>query len=66
MNRRKFLDATIKTISAASCTPFFTSELHAHTPPQSATTQSQSNAPRPQLAITMDDPRLKLESNLRW
>jgi peptidoglycan/xylan/chitin deacetylase (PgdA/CDA1 family) len=66
MNRRRFLDATIKTISAASCAPFFTRALHALTPPRSTTTQSQPNTPRPQLAITMDDPRLKLESNLRW
>jgi Polysaccharide deacetylase len=67
MNRRKFLDSTLKTISAASCAPLYTNALDAFVPQQAPVTQPRSsNAPRPQLAITMDDPRLKLESNLRW
>jgi hypothetical protein len=53
MNRRKFLSSSFKTISVASCAPLLSNSLRAATP-------------RPQLAITMDDPRLKLDSNLRW
>src|SRR5271169_3842926 len=68
MNRRKFLDSTLKTISAASCISFLTNALHALHPEQSQSSAppGPSNAPRPQLAITMDDPNLKLDSNLRW
>ena len=68
MNRRKFLDATLKTLSAVSCAPVFTKVLNASAPHQnpSAAPARNANAPRPQVAITMDDPRLKLESNLRW
>src|SRR3979490_1857369 len=67
MNRRKFLGSTLKAISAVSCAPFYTSPLHALVPQQSPSVPPRSSsAPRPQLAMTMDDPRLKLESNLRW
>jgi peptidoglycan-N-acetylglucosamine deacetylase len=66
MNRRKFLDSTLKTLSVAPCAPFFTSAFHALTPQQSPAPSRPSNAPRPQLAITMDDPNLKLDANLRW
>jgi len=68
MNRRKFLDATFKTISVASCAPVFANALHALAPQQNTTPAAsrKANAPRPQLAITMDDPRLNLEANLRW
>src|SRR5271170_7560568 len=53
MNRRKFLSSSFKTVSVASCSSLLANSLRAA-------------APRPQLAITMDDPRLKLDSNLRW
>ena len=67
MNRRKFLGSTLKAISSVSCAPFYTEALHALVPEQSPSVPPRSsNVPRPQLAITMDDPRLKLESNLRW
>jgi len=67
MNRRRFLDSTLKTISAVSCAPFYANALHPFAPQQSpAPAPRPSNASRPQLAITMDDPRLKLEMNLRW
>ena len=68
MNRRKFLDSTLKAISAASYAPFLTNALHALAPEeiQSSAPPRPVNAPRPQLAITMDDPNLKLDSNLRW
>ena len=68
MNRRKFLDASLKTVSAASCAPVFTNVLNALAPQQNPTPapSRNANAPRPQLAITMDDPRLNLEANLRW
>jgi hypothetical protein len=67
MNRRKFLGSTLKAISSVSCAPFCTKALHAPVPQQSPSVPPRSsNVPRPQLAITMDDPRLKLESSLRW
>src|SRR5271155_4726989 len=69
MNRRKFLSSSFKTISAASaasCTPLFANALHVFDPHQGASPSRSPNAPRPQLAITMDDPNLKLDSNLRW
>lgn len=66
MNRRKFLSSAFKTVSITSCVPFFSNALHSLTPPESSSPSHSSNAPRPQLAITMDDPRLKLDTNLRW
>jgi peptidoglycan/xylan/chitin deacetylase (PgdA/CDA1 family) len=66
MNRRKFLSTTLKTASAVTCSPFLSHTLQAFTPHQSSTPSRGTSSPRPQLAITMDDPRLKLESNLRW
>ena len=66
MNRRKFLSSAFKTVSITSCAPFFSNALHSLTPPQSSAPSHSSNAPRSQLAITMDDPRLKLDTNLRW
>lgn len=68
MIRRKFIDVSLKTLSAASCAPLFADALRAAARRQSsaAVTSRNASAPRPQLAITMDDPRLKLESNLRW
>ena len=66
MNRRKFLSSAFKTVSITSCAPFFSNALHSLTPLQSSAPSHSQNAPRPQLAITMDDPRLKLDTNLRW
>jgi peptidoglycan/xylan/chitin deacetylase (PgdA/CDA1 family) len=66
MDRRKFLDSTLKTVSAVSCAPIFPGALDAFAPQQSAVPARNTNAPRPQLAITMDDPNLKLDSSLRW
>jgi hypothetical protein len=67
MNRRKFLDSTLKTVTAASCASLYANGLGAIAPQQDPASPARpSNAPRPQLAITMDDPRLKLEANLRW
>src|SRR5207342_2767725 len=48
--------------------PVFANALHTLAPQQNPTPapSRKANAPRPQLAITMDDPRLNLEANLRW
>src|SRR5580692_7632296 len=67
MNRRKFLGSTLKAISCVSCAPFYTGALPALVPQQSPSLPPRSSSvQRPQLAITIDDPRLKLEGNLRW
>jgi peptidoglycan/xylan/chitin deacetylase (PgdA/CDA1 family) len=66
MNRRRFLSSTIKLASAASCSPLFDSELLAATFPQNGAPANAAKSPRPQLAITMDDPRTALDSVMRW
>lgn len=66
MNRRKFLSTTLKTASAASCAPLFTSAFSSLSADQSPAQPHATNAPRPQLALTMDDPRIKLDTTLRW
>jgi hypothetical protein len=67
MNRRKFLSATLKTASAASCTPFFGAAVRSlWKSPQNPAQQKRWNGQPPQLAITMDDPRLKLDLSFRW
>lgn len=64
MNRRKFLSSTLKTVSVASCAPAFGGALRAFGQGQKAS--GSLIAERPQLALTMDDPKLKLESSLQW
>ena len=66
MNRRRFLWSALKTASAVTCAPLFSGARGAFTQQQSSTAPRTSNAPRPQLALTMDDPRLKLDTSLRW
>jgi peptidoglycan-N-acetylglucosamine deacetylase len=66
MNRRKFLANGMKTVSAAACAPFFRSAFGAYATQQNAAQQKPRNGQRPQLALTMDDPKLKLDMNLRW
>ncbi len=66
MNRRKFLSSAFKTASAASCAPLFVDALHALGPQKTAVPMRHSNAQPSQLAITMDDPRLKLDTSLQW
>ncbi len=66
MNRRKFLSTTLKTASVATCAPLLAKAFPSPALTQSPSANRNVNASRPQLAITMDDPRLKLESNLRW
>lgn len=66
MNRRKFLSSAVKSVSAVSCAPFFANSLHAMTPQQTSAPARRLNATRPQLAITMDDPRLSLDTALQW
>src|SRR5690348_8556819 len=60
MNRRKFLSSALKTVS---CAPLFANSLHAL--PGAARPRTLSPQP-PQLALTMDDPRLKLDTGLQW
>src|SRR5580658_2317103 len=69
MNRRKFLSSALKTVSAASCAPLFTGSVGrfgALSPKGRSVPSRAAAAPPPQLALTMDDPNLKLDSNLRW
>lgn len=66
MNRRKFLSSAFKSVSAVSCVPFFANSLHAMTSYQSPISKPHSDPQPPQLAITMDDPRLKLDTGLQW
>lgn len=72
MNRRKFLSSSLSVASAASCAPFFDRALHALSSSQQSasalllTKQKPWNGQLPQLALTMDDPNLKLDNMLRW
>jgi peptidoglycan/xylan/chitin deacetylase (PgdA/CDA1 family) len=68
MNRRRFLSSALKTASAASCAPFFANGVHALAlgENQKAAAPRDPKAPRPQLALTMDDPRTKLDTTVRW
>lgn len=67
MHRRNFLSSAIKAASTATCAPFLAEALHAFGPQQNSTAaQRPSSTPKPQLALTMDDPRLKLDTSLRW
>jgi hypothetical protein len=72
MNRRKFLSTTLQAASAASCGPLFTSALGGFPSQQpvaalpTSAKQKPWNGQVPQLALTMDDPNLKLDNLLRW
>ncbi|MGB7230137.1 MAG: polysaccharide deacetylase family protein [Candidatus Acidiferrum sp.] len=66
MNRRKFLSSALKTASLVSCGPLFETAANAGIPKQNSASSPSSNAQRPQLALTMDDPKLRLDSDLRW
>lgn len=58
MNRRKFLSSALKTVSAASIAPFLVKNSSAQS--------SSAKSPRPQLAVTIDDPTLDFHSTMRW
>jgi peptidoglycan-N-acetylglucosamine deacetylase len=66
MNRRKFLTSALKTVSAAACVAPLTDALHVLAPRSASAPGRASKAQPPQLAITMDDPRLKLDTGLPW
>jgi peptidoglycan-N-acetylglucosamine deacetylase len=66
MNRRKFLSSALKTVSAVSCAPLFANSPGTPASGQSATQPHSSNAQLPQVAVTMDDPRLQLDTGLQW
>ena len=66
MNRRRFLSSALKTASAASCAPLIPHALAPILAGRSSLSAGSANADRPQLALTMDDPRLKLDSTLQW
>lgn len=66
MDRRKFLSSAFKTASALSCAPYFADLAHAVVGRQPSAYARYLNAQPPQLAITMDDPSLKLDTGLQW
>lgn len=67
MNRRRFLSSSLKAASAASFAPFLGSAASSFWKlPQNPAQQKPWNGQQPQLALTMDDPRLKLDLSLRW
>jgi peptidoglycan-N-acetylglucosamine deacetylase len=67
MNRRNFLSSALKTASAVSCAPLFSNAFGGLAPEQGAARPPGSpSTPPSQLAITMDDPRLKLDTGLQW
>src|SRR6266403_2553691 len=67
MKRRKFLFHAIKSASAAFCSQFFPPTLRDSRFSQTAVPKTSPNdSARPQIALTLDDPTLKLGSVLKW
>jgi peptidoglycan-N-acetylglucosamine deacetylase len=68
MKRRTFLSSMVKSASAVACTQILPLGLRSRFLPQGTTphTAPANTSARPQLAITMDDPRLVLGSVLKW
>src|SRR5260370_12248468 len=67
MKRRRFLSHAIKSASAAVCSKLLPSAFRASLFSQGAAPKtSANNPPRPQLALTIDDPTLTLGSVLKW
>ncbi|HTQ59360.1 MAG TPA: polysaccharide deacetylase family protein [Candidatus Solibacter sp.] len=66
MNRRKFLYSAFKTVSFASSISLVADSVHALAQPAKSAQLRATKAPPPQLAITMDDPKLKLDTGLQW
>ena len=65
MDRRKFLSSTLKTISAASCGALLPT-ARAIGSTQYGGSGASSSASMPQLAITIDDPTVLLETGMKW
>src|SRR5260221_204779 len=62
MKRRRFLSSAIKIGTAIACAPpFFLADLSEKDP-----AQASKKAERPQVAVTMDDPTLNLQSTMKW
>ena len=66
INRRAFLCQTTKLVSAASLYGSFPRLSRPSVLSQVSPAKSPASSAPPQLALTMDDPTLKLGSNLRW
>lgn len=67
MERRRFISDVLRAASTAACVQAFPPALNALLLPQGAASNTPSaGSPRPQLALTMDDPTLTLGSVLRW
>jgi peptidoglycan/xylan/chitin deacetylase (PgdA/CDA1 family) len=67
MKRRRFLSTAAKAGSAAVCSQIVPPAVHALLSLQGAASKSPLNdAARPQIALTLDDPTLKLGSVLKW
>ena len=66
MNRRKFLSSASKAASAVSLAKIFPALTRPLVLQPTASAKSGANGAKPELALTMDDPTLKLNSNMRW
>jgi hypothetical protein len=67
VRRRKFLSAAVRTVSAAACVQAVPPALQSLLIKQSAAPNvAPGNLPKPQLALTLDDPTLSLGSVVKW
>lgn len=66
MNRRKFVSSAIKAATAASCSPILSNAVFALAEKSGSSSRLPVSSEPPQLALTMDDPRTKLDTSLRW
>src|SRR5215469_6681067 len=65
MKRRRFLSSALKAGTAFACAPV-TSLFTRAAVLTNESAQAAKNAQRPQLALTMDDPTLNLQSSIKW
>jgi len=66
-SRRKFLSRVLKSASTLVCSQFLPSVVRASLFSQSTVPKAfPNNSARPQLALTLDDPRLSLGLTMKW
>jgi peptidoglycan/xylan/chitin deacetylase (PgdA/CDA1 family) len=67
MKRRKFVSCVVETASAAACAQVFPPAIHSLLLGQSGAPKASGNpTERPQVALTLDDPTLVLDSVMKW
>ncbi|HMI53855.1 MAG TPA: polysaccharide deacetylase family protein [Candidatus Saccharimonadales bacterium] len=66
MKRRKFLTTTAQAVSVAACSPLFSMVTMQTLNAQIPAPPGMGKSSKPQLALTLDDPRTNLENVMSW